>query len=69
MFLRILANKLLEMLVEEKHVHVCPVPRTGKINKNNIIVFLKEKKFCYKMVYYTLYLSKANCQKSFLKGA
>jgi len=27
-------------------------------------VFLKEEKNCYKMVYYTLYLSSVNCQKS-----
>jgi len=31
-------------------------PRTGKIIKNGP-VFLKKEKICYKMVYYTLYLS------------
>jgi len=30
-------------------------------------VFLKEEKICYKMAYYTLYLSQANRQKSCYK--
>jgi len=33
-------------------------PRTGKIIKNGLLMFLKDEKICYKMVYYTLYLSK-----------
>jgi len=34
-------------------------PRTGKIIKNEVTVFesLKEERICYKMVYYTLYIS------------
>jgi len=51
-------------------------PCTGKIIRNCLFwkrrefatkwyttLFLKEKRICYKMVYYTLYLSKANGQK------
>jgi len=32
---------------------VAVAPRTGKIIKNGLM-FLKEKKICYKMVYYTI---------------
>jgi len=47
-------------------------PRTFKIIKTGLL-FLKEEKICYTMVYYTVCLSKANQlshQKSdFLEGA
>jgi len=39
---------------------------TGKIVKNGL-VFLKEEKIPYKMMYYTLYLDSVNRQKSFCK--
>jgi len=38
-------------------------PHTGKFMKNGLSV-LKEEKICYKIVYHTLCLSSANCQKS-----
>jgi len=41
-------------------------PRTGKIIKNDPNS-LKEEKIRYKMVYYTLYISYVNRQKSFHK--
>jgi len=33
------------------------VPRTGKIIKSGLGVFIKEERICYKMVYFNLYLS------------
>jgi len=45
----------------------CSTSCTGKMIKNGP-VFFKEEKICYKIVYYTLYLSYANRQKSCFKN-